>query len=205
MKPRTMYDSTNAADIPHSATIVAAYLDGKYKTWNDVVDRFPTAEKVTITVTGQIHADVIDRETGDVDAAAAARWAREEIVHGHTPTIYCNRSSWPEVKAAIASLMPGAHQEQVRYWIADWTGRPHRIAGATAVQYADPATSGGHYDLSTIYGPWPGRLDRKPLGPIRRRTLRRIERDFKARRHPLTLADLTLVSGIVVAANRAGH
>jgi hypothetical protein len=40
------------------------------------------------------------------------------------------------------------------YWVADYTGEPHSISGAIAVQFSGDSTSGGHYDLSDIDDTW---------------------------------------------------
>jgi hypothetical protein len=44
------------------------------------------------------------------------------------------QSEWPAVKAAISTL-PSSMQSHVRYWIADPTGYPHILPGATATQW----------------------------------------------------------------------
>lgn len=197
---RLMYDSTNAADVPAGGELYAGYVDGDYQTAAQLVKRFPHATVITITVDGtHTAADVIDRETGDVEPDAAATWAVTKVAAGAFPVIYVNRSSWPAVKAAIANAQ--LRRRDVGYWIADWTGQPHNLRGALAVQYADPATSGGHYDTSAVYGLWPG-IDPKALSKLRRAALRRITRSFSTRRFGLTRADTLLVDQLITDAKR---
>lgn len=196
---RLMYDSTNAADVPAGAQLYAGYVNGNYVTAPELAKRFPAATVITITVDGLAAAHVLDRETGDADAGAAASWAVAAIAAGRFPVIYCSRASWPAVKAAMANAR--VRRRDVQWWIADWTGKAHRIRGAIAVQYADPSTSGGHYDTSAVYKLWPG-VDPKPLSKLRRAAVRRIAGDWSTRRYGLTRADAALVDQLVTAAKR---
>lgn len=159
---RTMYDSTSPQDIPAAATMVAGYVDGRYRTVAALRKRFPHARLVTITVNGSTpSAHVIDCEPGDVTAESAAAWCAREVEAGRKPTIYCSASDWSAVKHAVAARgLTG----KVSYWVADWTGSPHLPAGAVACQYADPKTSGGHFDLSVAADYWPG-VDPEPSPP----------------------------------------
>lgn len=148
-----MYDSTTAADIPTTAMIVGGYIDGFYAWTVEDWARFPSAVQVDIIVDpSHDDGDVYDCETGNGIPADAPLWVAKRRNSGHSyPVVYCNLSTWQAVKDAFvnASVTPPG------YWIAEWTGQPHMIPGADAVQYADPTTSGGHYDLSEVYsGPW---------------------------------------------------
>lgn len=140
----TMYDSTSASDIPVSADAVAGYVDGRFA-WS-VADwaRFATPRKLRIATqaaTNDGHA--LDVETFDATPEQAPGWVRMRVAAGvQWPIVYCNRSTWPDVRRACAGL-------SVRWWIAtlDRT-TPFILAGASATQYAGSAQSGGHYDLS---------------------------------------------------------
>jgi hypothetical protein len=54
------------------------------------------------------------------------------------------QSEWPQVKAAISTL-PASEQSHVKYWVADPTGTPHMVPGASATQWY----WGSNYDIST--------------------------------------------------------
>ena len=162
--PQTMWDSTTAADIPQAVPIVAGYIDGNYAWSAADWARFPGAVKVTITVTGLPGAKVADVEWSDLDPVSGARWASLEVRAGRRPTLYCNTSAVGALRLALApySLTLGT---DVDWWAADWTGAVHEVAGAAATQYADPPSSGGHYDLSVTNGVWPGTMAPVPAHP----------------------------------------
>ena len=87
-------------------------------------------------------ADIADVENGDLTPASAADWIRSRA--GHKSTIYCSLDTAPKVREACQGLA-------YDLWVADWTGSPHEIGGAVAVQYADPAHgSGGNFDLTCV-------------------------------------------------------
>jgi hypothetical protein len=54
------------------------------------------------------------------------------------------RSDWGAAQAAIGQL-PQWMQSHVRWWIADPTGVPHQVPGASATQWS----WGQSYDIST--------------------------------------------------------
>ena len=153
---RAMFDSVNPNAIPARTALVAGYMDGAVSKWpNSAASRF--GRVVWITVTGARHdADVVDVESGDVTAAGAVEWLR--AASSPRPTIYTSRSNWPSVEAAVKAA--GLHCE---WWIADWTGGPHALPGAVAVQFTDPPHSGGDFDLSVVADSyWPS----KPPTPV---------------------------------------
>ena len=145
-----LFDSTSAADIPADAKEVAGYIDGAYVTWPQLRVRFPHAKKLSITVTGSLRAACADVETGDLTPAQGALWASRKAQLRQRPRLYCNLSTWHEVIDACSALHLPPHV--VWWWIADWTGHAHAIAGASCVQYASPGYgSHGHYDVSQVF------------------------------------------------------
>ena len=146
-----MYDSITASDIPRSAAIVAGYIDHPLYTWKaSDWALFPNAVKVRIAINASTNAgDVLDVERYDATPDQAPGWIRMRQASGlSTPTIYCNYSSWPAVKAACAGLQYDA-------WIADYDNNPTIYPGACAHQYINEPLSGGHYDLSSCADYWP--------------------------------------------------
>lgn len=151
--PAIMYDSTTAADIPANAQIVAGYVDGAFA-WSDADKaRFP--KFISISVNGGSMADFWDCELGDLNAGQAAAMIQTYPGTG----VYCSLDTAPQV---ISACHWAGLDGQYVLWIADWTGQAHIpsvsavINGQTiipevvACQYANPATSGGHYDLSIV-------------------------------------------------------
>jgi hypothetical protein len=61
--------------------------------------------------------------------------------------VYTMRSDWSQAQQAISAL-PHAMQANVRWWIADPTGTPHILPGATATQWY----WGPNYDISSANG-----------------------------------------------------
>lgn len=160
MPNETMYDSTNVSAIPLSATLVLVYIDGDYQTAVQARSRLPNAELVrtTTTASGSLLAQIYDCERGDGNAQQAADWARRKLALHLRPTIYCSRigspgEGWPDVQKALTAI--GISLNAVDFGIADYTGRPHLVIGSAFTQYANPATSGGDYDLSLTNGIWP--------------------------------------------------
>lgn len=97
-------------------------------------------------------ANELDIETGDATPETVLTWVpRHCEVYGSQARsrLYCNLSTWPEVKLAVARLEP-VHRASVRYRIADPTGVPHMVAGADATQWGwyetyDANTATDHY------------------------------------------------------------
>jgi hypothetical protein len=154
-----LYDSVTARDIPADAPAVGGYGNGIYRWSQADWDRFSTPYKLVISVSaGWNGGHVLDCETGDATPGECPGWIRMRQAAGLAkPCIYCNLSTMMAVQAACAGL-------NYSLWIAHYTGRPHSIPGAAAVQYADPAMgAGGHYDVSNITDPgWMASLG---LGP----------------------------------------
>lgn len=198
-----MYDSVTVADIPRTATMVAGYTDGRYANVIELRQAFPTATLVQITTssTGHGHANVIDCEKGDATPAEAAVWASFQDQAGEHPGIYCNFSTWPAVKAEVAKHP--FHRPPL-YWIARWDRPAKLIRGTIATQYANPLTSGGHYDLSIVRDYWPG-VDPTPTTPLtraHRRYVKALNKSWPHRTHPLPAADQHLVEQLLTNGQR---
>lgn len=152
---RTMYDSVTAADIPATAKMVAGYLaPSRYRWTNADWARFPNARKVRIAIFASVNdGHVLDVEPGDATPAEAPGWVMMRRRAGLAePTIYCNLSTWPQVRREFDQR----NIRQPQYWIARYDGVPEVYRGSVAKQYANPPTSGGHWDLSAVADYWPG-------------------------------------------------
>ncbi|MEU5261515.1 hypothetical protein [Amycolatopsis sp. NPDC021455] len=150
---RTMYDAVTAANIPRTAAMVAGYIDKiKLEPWTDADwARFPNAVKVRIVKKASTNAGhVLDVEPGDATPAQAPGWVRLRRAAGADPSVYCNASTWPSVRAAFRS----AGVAEPHYWIAKFDGDPTIPAGAVAKQYRGNVAPG--YDISSVADHWPG-------------------------------------------------
>jgi hypothetical protein len=140
----TIFDAVDVAAIPANASVILAYIDGGYRTYNAVTARFPKARVLTITTTGLNKADICDVESQDATPAIAARGVRAGLYR----TVYSDRSTKPALDAALAGLQWD--------WYAAAPGSPAKvIAGSIATQYAWPGYgSPGNYDVSVCLDSW---------------------------------------------------
>lgn len=155
MTDRLMYDAVDVAAIPRDATMVAGYIDGGYVTWPALVHRFPHARKVSITVLGNVNADVLDVESGDATNEQAVRWADHRYTAALPAIVYTSASNVGPLLAQFDALRVA----RPHLWVADWTGVPHLYSGSVATQYASPTTPppGQHisYDVSLVAPTFP--------------------------------------------------
>lgn len=148
---RAMYDSTNVADIPATARMVAAYANGRYANYDAARTRFRHVPVISIAVNVTGFAHVLDVEAGDATPAQFHSWATSVANRGvRRPTAYVARGM------ALAVLAAAPRGVVTDLWIADWTGSAHGLvlpfANVVAVQYAAPGHgSPGHYDISAVW------------------------------------------------------
>lgn len=153
---RTMYDAITPAQIPAGATMVAGYVGGQWPSYAEAVRRFPHAVHVSIAVQADEDAQVLDCERYDATPQQCPGWAVRQRHRGQVPTVYCNTSTWPSVRAAFrAQGVP-----LPLWWAAQYDNDPALIAGAVAKQYR---TTPG-YDVSSVVNYWPG-VDPAPKPP----------------------------------------
>jgi hypothetical protein len=152
----TMYDSTNAADVPSGGSLYAGYINGKYQSYYGMVQRFGTNNVLSITVMahtgltdGWVAADILDIESGDALPSEAPGWVTEmRDLARPIITCYCSRKgTWPATLAAFQA----AKVPLPDFWIADYTNQPHLVPGSVATQWTDT----GPYDISLTNGSWP--------------------------------------------------
>lgn len=155
-----LYDSVNAASIPAHAAAVAGYINGAWPSLRPLTVRFPNALWLSITVSSSADAMVLDVESGDSSPADAAIWvARQKELGIPRPALYVSLSG---VGALLEDLRRrNLRRNQIRLWIADWTGRQHQavvqLPGADgeapgATQWTDHA--GLDYDESVTTRGW---------------------------------------------------
>jgi hypothetical protein len=143
-----MYDSVTSSDIPPGVAMVAGYVDGAYAWSAADWARHLNATLVRITVTGAtLNADVADVENGDLTPDQGGAWVKQMLSAGKIPTLYFSASQNAAIDAAVAAHGVGPNDGWLK-WVANWTGSPPAQRFGIADQYANPATSGGHYDLA---------------------------------------------------------
>lgn len=148
---RHMWDAVDVSGIPAdipTTDLVAGYVNGHYANMGALIARFPNHQHVSIAVTADATALVLDVETYDATPDQAPGWARRMRQAGLVPTIYCNSSTWPSVRAAFHNQ---ATPEPL-WWIAQYDNVPSLFDGTVAKQYQNTA----HYDLSIVADHWPG-------------------------------------------------
>jgi hypothetical protein len=145
------YDSINPEAAP-AGEAVAAYATGTYASTADEVAGRQSVLWIDTRATDPA-ASVLDVEPGDASPAAAAQWVRARLsAHPQAVAIlYTSKSEWPQLQAAVSGL-PAAMLDQIRYWIADPTGQPHVLDGASATQWY----WGDSYDISTARADFDG-------------------------------------------------
>lgn len=144
-----MYDSITAADCPADGDLYAGYLNGRWQSYEPLVQLHPGKRVVSISVfPSDVRGDVLDVETGDATPAQAPAWLAARRNQGAWPSLYCNPSNRQAVEDAVAA----AGLVQPPYWVAHYTHVSHMEPGAVATQWDDP----GPYDVSLVADYWPG-------------------------------------------------
>lgn len=159
---RTMYDSINIANIPNdSAELVAGYVDGKWPTFDSLVQKFPNKLHVPITAIPStdlskvnLHgakAIGIDVESGDYSPESCASQALKAVALGLIPIPYVNHSN----KSLVAQAFAYVKLSPPLFWLA-YPGMVTIPDDCVAVQNYFP----GPFDRSIVKDYFPG-IDRK--------------------------------------------
>jgi len=141
--PTTIYDSVSPGSIP-AGQAVATYSDGAFQA--SAASVAGRGNVLWIDTNGtNTHASALDVEPGDATPSQAAQWVNAKLTASpHTDAIvYTFKSDWGAVQDSINAL-PSWEQSHVKYWIADPTGTPHIVPGASATQWF----WGSSYDIS---------------------------------------------------------
>jgi hypothetical protein len=142
-QPETIYDSVAPTAIP-AGQQVATYADGPYQATGTAVAGRGNVLWIDTNGTNT-HAQALDVEPGDATPAEAASWVSAKLsASPRTDAIvYTFEAEWGSVQSNIDAL-PSWMQSHVKYWIADPTGTPHIVPGASATQWY----WGSSYDIS---------------------------------------------------------
>lgn len=123
MPTLAFYDAVTPSNIPiPEHANVAGYVDGGFAWQPSDWDRFG-GRKLRIATRPTTRAHILDVERGNARPEDVPGWLELDQAN---IGVYCNRSTWPKVIAAIAA----AQARRPLYWIA-WPG-------ATAIPDSDP-------------------------------------------------------------------
>jgi hypothetical protein len=132
--PTTIYDSVSPGSIP-AGQHVATYSDGAFQA--SAASVAGRGNVLWIDTNGtNTHASALDVEPGDATPAGAAQWVNAKLTASPRTDaiVYTFKSDWGAVQNSINAL-PTWEQSHVKYWIADPTGTPHIVPGASATQW----------------------------------------------------------------------
>ena len=161
---RPLKDSTNWQAIPVGTPLVAGYVPPSRFAWPPAAwARFAGSTEVRITPSAAVSGrgiQVLDVEQGDATPGQLPGWVNASRAAGQEPTAYLNYTSWTAAIRACTSAGVAVPQ----FWVGLWDNAQDlpsiNVDGVTytavAHQYADPATSGGDYDVSVVAPYWPG-------------------------------------------------
>lgn len=147
-RTRVMFDDTDVSLIPSDAEAVGAYVNGNYRTIDEVLQRFPHAKVVRIDVSGEGKGDCLDIETGDATNGTGPVWTKGRQEHGvHTPKLYTSVSN---VDALVAVMTAAGFKLGIDYliWAAHY-GYGKHICGPHSCGLTQHACHGAQWtDLS---------------------------------------------------------
>jgi hypothetical protein len=144
-QPYNIYDSIDPSAVPANQPL-ATYVDGPFAVSSSQAAGHPSVLWIDTNGSSPKAASALDVEPGDVTPTGAAQWVQQKLSASPNSTaiVYTMLSEWPQVQSAIGTL-PSQMQSHVKYWIADPTGVPHMVPGASATQWY----WGNNYDIST--------------------------------------------------------
>jgi len=148
---RYMYDAITPSRIPNNAIMVAGYVNGKWPSYPELVTLFPHATHVSIAVSADATADVLDVEQFDATPEEAPAWCSRMRNLKRIPTVYMNLATWAQVMHAFTTQKIN----QPNYWIADYTGKSNILVGVDGVVAVQFQNTPG-YDISQVVDYWPG-------------------------------------------------
>ena len=131
-----MYDTQYPSIVPKSADLVVSYVDGPQASNFDQAQQIFGSKALSITWTGE-PADIADVEGGFAMSKLPESIKQQQDAGIPKPVIYAIYSgvgtNYQQVKKAVGSA-------KVSWWLSDWTGKPHTLPGADAVQYGAQAS-----------------------------------------------------------------
>lgn len=132
------YDSVTLDEIPATASVVFAYVNGMYNNYNEAKGKFPHAHVFGISVEGIAASDAYDIEKGDYEPSQVQQLFKYAHEHGiWRPIFYASKDNgMPAVQEALLAVTDRAN---FRLWVADYTYEAHIPAGFDGCQWTDKA------------------------------------------------------------------
>lgn len=167
----SMPDSVRVPDLPDGYSAYLGYADGDEPTAGLLAGRFPHANRVILTVTGNtIDCDGCDSERLDLNAAKAAEWADRKLaadLHSY-PVIYASVIGDPgygmhEVISELEGI--GIGRGLVRLLSAHYWGRGPHICGPGSCGAIDIDMDGTQWTDAYQTGPGAPVVDMSLLAP----------------------------------------
>lgn len=155
---RVMFDGITPSAAPDGGDLYAGYVNGRWPSYQGMIDRFPHAVHVSIAVSADADAQVLDVERYDATPLQVPDWVMRQRHRGIDPSVYVSASPWGEVRQACQR----AGIIEPHYWIANYTNGPIIPDGAHAVQWRN--TPG--WDQSLVRDYWPGIDPPQPVIPL---------------------------------------
>ena len=121
----TMFDSVDVSQLPAgSGFAYAGYVNGRFRTYPDLVKKFPGHHLLSIAVTASADADCLDVEPGDATASQVGAWVIRQLSLGvHRPCLYASVSQMGAVIRAVHAAKVDLNQ--LRLWTAHYTFTRH--------------------------------------------------------------------------------
>lgn len=126
-----MFDDTTAALIPSTAKVIGVYIDGRYKNDAEIRTKFPQAALVTIAVSANDNAEVLDVEAMDATIAEVYAWLKRQLARGvYLPVIYISVS---QVDRLMETMTANGfvHGKHFRIWSAHYGAGEHLCGPST--------------------------------------------------------------------------
>jgi hypothetical protein len=133
----TMADSITVADLPAGYNAYLGYVDGQFRTYNELRLKFPGVPAVGLTVLGGVAvADGCDIETFDLTPVTGAEWTAGRLRAGaHRPISYASVSRMTSQGGVLPELTArGISRSQVRLLSAHYGAGEHICGPGTCGQ-----------------------------------------------------------------------
>jgi peptidoglycan hydrolase-like protein with peptidoglycan-binding domain len=130
----TMADSITVANLPAGYNAYLGYVDGIYRTYNELRLKFPGVPAVGLTVLGGFAvADGCDIETFDLTPVTGAEWTAGRLRAGaHRPISYASVSNMTSQGGVLPELTArGISRSQVRLLSAHYGAGEHICGPST--------------------------------------------------------------------------
>lgn len=127
----TMLDSIDVSVLPAGYQAYAGYVNGRWPTFNNLKEKFPSARILSIAVNASADADCLDVENGDatIQDIADGTWFARQVARKIVPCFYIEASNLAEAQNHLRILPRNSY----RLWSAHYTNQ--HICGPNSCGY----------------------------------------------------------------------